>query len=103
LIKRARIYVFDEATSALDVENERRIMENLRKLEATILFVTHRYSTIGYVDRVIMLREGRVAGFDTPERIVQSSDDFRRLFNLEDESANGEDADRPAVGRVRGA
>jgi ABC-type multidrug transport system fused ATPase/permease subunit len=103
LIKRARIYVFDEATSALDVENERRIMENLRKLEATILFVTHRYSTIGYVDRVIMLREGRVAGFDTPERIVQSSDDFRRLFNLEDESANGEDADRPEVGRVRGA
>ena len=103
LIKRARIYVFDEATSALDVENERRIMENLRKLEATILFVTHRYSTIAYVDRVIMLSEGRIVGIDTPERIAGSSDDFRRLFNLEDETDKGEADERPAVDLLRGA
>jgi ATP-binding cassette, subfamily B, bacterial MsbA len=82
LLKNAKIYVFDEATSALDVENERQIMENLRAMQATILFVTHRYSTITYVDRVIMLSEGRIVRIDTPEGITGSSEEFQRLFNL---------------------
>jgi ABC-type multidrug transport system fused ATPase/permease subunit len=105
LIKKAKIYVFDEATSALDVENERRIMENLQKMQATILFVTHRYSTITYVDRVIMLGGGRIVALDTPERIVASSAEFRTLFNLDGEppAAEGEGEDRPAMGRARGA
>ena len=99
LIKKAKIYVFDEATSALDVENERRIMENLRKLEATMLFVTHRYSTISYVDRVLMLNKGRIVAFDAPERIARKSEEFRTLFNLDNDASHGMRAedDEPAV------
>ena len=83
LIKRAKIYVFDEATSALDAENERRIMGNLRRLEnVTVLFVTHRLSTLDYVDKVIMFQNGRVVAVDRPALIGRSSDDFRRLFDL---------------------
>jgi ABC-type multidrug transport system fused ATPase/permease subunit len=100
LIKKAKIYVFDEATSALDVENERRIMENLQKMQATILFVTHRYSTITYVDRVIMLSEGRIVAIDTPERITASSAEFRTLFNLDGVRGDAADEDPPALGRV---
>jgi ATP-binding cassette, subfamily B, bacterial MsbA len=83
LVKRAMIYVFDEATSALDVENERQIMTNLRQLRgATVLFVTHRFSTITYVDRVMMLQEGRLLAIDTPRNIQASSADFRTLFDI---------------------
>jgi len=83
LVKDAKIYVFDEATSALDVENERRIMTNLRQLDsATVLFVTHRFSTITYVDRVIMLQEGRLLAIDTPRNIEASSANFRTLFDI---------------------
>jgi ABC-type multidrug transport system fused ATPase/permease subunit len=103
LIKKAKIYVFDEATSALDVENERRIMENLQKMQATILFVTHRYSTITYVDRVIMLSEGRVVAIDTPERIAAQSAEFRTLFNLDGLREIAADQNPPALGRLREA
>jgi ABC-type multidrug transport system fused ATPase/permease subunit len=103
LIKKAKIYVFDEATSALDVENERRIMENLQKMQATILFVTHRYSTITYVDRVIMLSEGKVVAIDTPERIAAQSAEFRTLFNLDGVRGIVDDEDPPVLGRVREA
>jgi ABC-type multidrug transport system fused ATPase/permease subunit len=103
LIKKAKIYVFDEATSALDVENERRIMENLQKMQATILFVTHRYSTITYVDRVIMLSEGRIVAIETPERITAKSEEFRRLFNLDPDLSAAPDAEVPVVNRMRGA
>jgi len=83
LAKKAKIYVFDEATSALDVENEQRIMQNLARMaDVTVLFVTHRFSTITYVDRVIMLSEGRVVADDNPRTISNDSDEFRRLFNL---------------------
>jgi ABC-type bacteriocin/lantibiotic exporter with double-glycine peptidase domain len=85
------------------VENERRIMENLQKMQATILFVTHRYSTITYVDRVIMLSEGRIVAVDTPERISASSAEFRTLFNLDGVRGNAADEDPPALGRVREA
>jgi ATP-binding cassette, subfamily B, bacterial MsbA len=85
LVKKARIYVFDEATSALDAENERRIMLNLRNMApATVLFVTHRISTLRYVDRVLMLEEGKIVAFDSPDAIEVTSEAFRRLFNVGD-------------------
>jgi ABC-type multidrug transport system fused ATPase/permease subunit len=87
LLKNAEIYVFDEATSALDVENERRIMENLRSMKATIFFVTHRYSTITYVDRVIMMSEGRIVVTGTPEDMSSGSAQFQQLFNLSSDAA----------------
>ena len=87
LAKKAKIYVFDEATSALDVENEQRIMQNLARMaDVTVLFVTHRFSTITYVDRVIMLAEGRVVADDNPRTISSDSDEFRRLFNLKSDA-----------------
>jgi ABC-type multidrug transport system fused ATPase/permease subunit len=84
LVRGARVLIFDEATSALDAANERRIMENLvAGLEgATLLFVTHRPSTLAYVDRVLFLEEGRVAGFDTHAALKAGSADYRTLFNL---------------------
>jgi ABC-type multidrug transport system fused ATPase/permease subunit len=83
LAKKARIYVFDEATSALDVENERKIMENLSRMEdVTILFVTHRFSTITYVDRVIMLRDGSIVFQGAPNESGGTSAELRSLFGL---------------------
>jgi len=83
MVKRAKIYVFDEATSALDVENERRIMINLEKMkDVTVLFITHRISTISFVDRVIMLQDGSLVAIDTATAIETSSEEFRRLFDL---------------------
>jgi ATP-binding cassette, subfamily B, bacterial MsbA len=97
LVKKARIYIFDEATSALDVENERKIMENLSRLEgATSVFVTHRHSTIHYVDRVFLLSDGRLLATDTPEAIEANSDAFRRLFDLDRGDGSPRPDERPA-------
>jgi ATP-binding cassette, subfamily B, bacterial MsbA len=91
LVKKAKIFVFDEATSALDVENERRIMRNLSQMkDVTILFVTHRFSTISYVDRVIMLADGHLVAIDTPDTIAGSAG-FRRLFDLRDDEQNDQE------------
>ena len=56
------ILVLDEATSALDLEADRALRAALRETarDATILVITHRLSTLGTVDRVFVLNEGRV-------------------------------------------
>ncbi|MDG4647139.1 ABC transporter ATP-binding protein [Roseibacterium sp. SDUM158017] len=98
LAKNANIYIFDEATSALDVQNERLIMETVvNELDgATILFVTHRPSTLNYVDRVLMLDAGQVVAFDRHERLERENERYQTLFNLamkDDEKAAEEDAE----------
>ncbi|MEC9198077.1 MAG: ABC transporter ATP-binding protein [Pseudomonadota bacterium] len=84
LAKGAKIYIFDEATSALDVENEQAIMKMLQKelASATILFVTHRPSTLTFVDRILMLDNGELIGFDTAKNLEESKAQYRALFNL---------------------
>lgn len=84
IAKGAKIYIFDEATSALDVENERAIMTMLQNelASATILFVTHRPSTLAFVDRILMLDNGELIGFDTAKNLEESKPEYRTLFNL---------------------
>lgn len=85
IAKNAKIFVFDEATSALDSQNERLIMTKLNEVlgDATLLFVTHRASTLAYVDRVIVMENGRVAAFDTPDALLKSNPEYRALFHEE--------------------
>ena len=63
IVKDAPILVLDEATSSVDTETERAIQENLRTLTAgrTALIIAHRLSTIRNADRIIVLRDGRIA------------------------------------------
>ena len=82
MIKEAKLYIFDEATSALDVENERRIMANLVKhtQDATVLFITHRPATLEYVDRVLFLDQGKIAGLDAYDALLKQNTAFKTLF-----------------------
>ncbi|WP_425072072.1 ABC transporter ATP-binding protein [Sagittula sp. S175] len=84
--KRAKVYIFDEVTSALDGANERAVMSALvSELKgATLIFVTHRASTFDYVDRVAVLSEGHLAGFDRPEALSQDNAAYQALFHEPD-------------------
>ena len=86
LVRDARIFIFDEATSALDGENERKIMENLLQEMPgrTILFVTHRASTLQYVDRAILLDDGHLVGLDKPDHLAAHSAYYRDLFHVKE-------------------
>ncbi len=84
LVKDALIYIYDEATSALDGDNERMIMGSAIDYakDSTVLFVTHRPSTLKWVDRVIYLNEGRLVAFDTHDNLVETNEAYRSLFNM---------------------
>lgn len=81
LYRDADLIVFDEATSALDNVTEREVISAIEALpgNTTIMMVAHRLSTVRICDRILVLDKGRVAGFDTWERLVETCPPFRRL------------------------
>ncbi|MEL7214111.1 MAG: ABC transporter ATP-binding protein [Pseudomonadota bacterium] len=82
LIKPAKVFIYDEATSALDGETEQRVMQAIRDTapDSVVLFVTHRASTLDWMDKVLVLDEGRVVAFDTVENVRATSDHFKAIF-----------------------
>lgn len=62
LISKPSLLLLDEFTSNLDVNTEKELMDRMSSLEfaCTIIGITHRISTLGFYNRVVELREGRV-------------------------------------------
>jgi ABC-type multidrug transport system fused ATPase/permease subunit len=84
LYRRPSVLVLDEATSALDNQTEHEISVTLRKLQGsvTILIVAHRLSTVRHADTLVFLKEGRVEGEGSFEKVRAHSPDFARLVEL---------------------
>ncbi|HLG61894.1 MAG TPA: ABC transporter transmembrane domain-containing protein [Ktedonosporobacter sp.] len=63
ILRDAPILILDEPTAALDVESEAEVMHALDKLVLgrTVLIISHRLSTLGNVDEIIVLKDGRIA------------------------------------------
>lgn len=62
LIRRPALYIFDEATANLDGDNERIILQNLRKWTAgsTVITISHRLDTIQQADKIVVLDNGHI-------------------------------------------
>ena len=70
-MRKPKILFLDEATSALDNISQHIVTENLAKMKCTRIVIAHRLSTIRQCNRVIFLRDGRVAGDGTYEELVE--------------------------------
>jgi len=61
LVRKPKVLFLDEATSALDNISQHIVVENLAKLKCTRIVIAHRLSTIEQCNRIIVLKDGRVA------------------------------------------
>ncbi|AQW82536.1 ABC transporter ATP-binding protein [Campylobacter pinnipediorum] len=81
LYKNPEILIFDEATSALDNESEKEITNAINRLKHTkiIFVIAHRLSTIQNADKIVVISNGVVAGFDTDENLSKNCDIYAKL------------------------
>ncbi|MFK7918710.1 MAG: ABC transporter ATP-binding protein [Ilumatobacter sp.] len=80
LVRRPVILVLDDTTSALDPATEAVILERLRSsLNATVLLVASRPSTIALADDVVFLANGRIAGHATHQELLDTVAEYRKI------------------------
>ena len=75
------VIVFDEATAALDNQTEREVTSAIASLRGTrtLIAIAHRLSTVKDCDRLIYLREGRVAAIGRYDDLRSQDEGFRQL------------------------
>lgn len=90
LLKDAPIVLLDEATASLDVENETKIQEALSRLLAnkTVIVIAHRMRTVEAVDKVVVLKDGKVAEEGAPTELMSRDGLFKHMVDLQRQSAN---------------
>jgi ATP-binding cassette subfamily C (CFTR/MRP) protein 1 len=84
LLTKSSILVLDEATAAVDVETDALLQETLRSnlfAHRTIITIAHRINTIIDCDRIVVLQQGRVTEFGTPDELLSNRGQFFELAN----------------------
>jgi ABC-type multidrug transport system fused ATPase/permease subunit len=81
-LKNPKILIFDEVTSSLDNEAEQVIKESWDQLceGRTIVIIAHRLSTIINADKILVLHEHKIAGYDTHINLLEDCDIYIQLF-----------------------
>jgi ATP-binding cassette subfamily C protein len=89
LYREPEVVIFDEATSALDNQTERALISAIDALrgEKTLVIVAHRLSTVRACDRLVFLRDGRVAGCGSFAELLAGNADFRTMAAVTDLNA----------------
>jgi ATP-binding cassette, subfamily B, multidrug efflux pump len=80
-----RILILDEATSAVDTATETAIQEAMARVlkGRTAIIVAQRLSTIKHADKIVVLKEGRVAEEGTHEQLLALGGEYTQLYELQ--------------------
>ncbi len=79
------LLILDEATGSVDPETERTIQKSLTRLMKgrTSIIIAHRLSTILHVDRILVIREGRIVETGSHSELVTQDGYYAKLFRLQ--------------------
>jgi ABC-type multidrug transport system fused ATPase/permease subunit len=84
LVERPELMILDEPTSALDMESEHLVRQTLEALRGrvAVVIIAHRLSTLDICDRIMVLQDGEVKAFDTPEALARDNEFYQRALKL---------------------
>lgn len=88
LLKKPRILILDDSTSAVDTATDSKIRADLAKTipGTTKLIIAQRISSVMDADRIIVMNDGKVDGFDTHENLLKNNEIYRDVY---DSQTNG--------------
>ena len=98
LLKRPRILILDDSTSACDTATDAAIRRGLATAlpGTTKLIISQRILSVRDCDRILVLDNGQLTGFDTHDRLLHSNAVYREIYDIQSANAGDFDAPRPS-------
>ena len=83
LLKKPKILILDDSTSAVDTATDAKIRHSFaEKIPGTTVFIiAQRISSVENADHVLVLDNGRISGFDTPENLLKNNAIYQEVYN----------------------
>lgn len=88
LLKDSPVILLDEATASLDAENETHIQRAISRLVKgkTVLIIAHRMRTVEGADKLVLLKDGKVAEQGTPQELLAKGGIYANMCALQQQS-----------------
>ena len=82
LLKKPKILILDDSTSAVDTATDARIRKAFAEEipGTTKLIIAQRVSSVEHADRIIVMHEGQIDGFGTPEELLAGNEIYREVY-----------------------
>ncbi|WP_394862348.1 ABC transporter ATP-binding protein [Paraclostridium bifermentans] len=83
LIKNPKILILDDSFSAMDIKTENRIKNNIKNYldNTTYIVVSQKISSILDMDKIIVLENGKIVGFDNHSSLLKQCDMYKEIYN----------------------
>lgn len=90
LLKKPKILILDDATSALDNKTEAKIRKAFKENlpNTTKIIISQRISSVQSADKILVMNDGKIAGFDTHENLIKNCSLYEDTFKLQQKGGN---------------
>ena len=85
LLKRPKVLVLDDSTSACDTSTDAKIQRAFREElpEMTKIIIAQRISSVERCDRILVMDNGVVTGFDTHEQLLRTNELYKEIYDIQ--------------------
>ena len=85
MLRNPKMLVFDEATASVDSETEHLIQEAIEHLISgrTTLMIAHRLSTLSKANKIVVVDNGKIIEFGTPQELMEQKGKYYRLVQIQ--------------------
>ncbi|MBQ4264994.1 MAG: ABC transporter ATP-binding protein [Clostridia bacterium] len=92
LLRKPKVLILDDSTSAVDTATDAKIRTALSTYlpQTTKIIIAQRIASVQDADRVLVMDEGRVNGFDTPENLLETNAIYREVYESQNQGGSGD-------------
>ncbi|MBQ8556606.1 MAG: ABC transporter ATP-binding protein [Clostridia bacterium] len=85
LLKKPRVLILDDSTSAVDTATDAKIRKAFAQAipGTTKIIIAQRVASVQDADRIIVMEDGKVAAFDTHEKLIETNDIYREIYETQ--------------------
>ncbi len=99
LLKKPKILILDDSTSAVDTQTDAAIRKAFREEipDTTKLIIAQRASSVADADKIIVLDNGKIAEFGTPDELYANGGIYREIYDTQNKQSAEDDTEKSSI------